>query len=1361
VGDSRIAAEGDNKSPEKEQKHSPEGSAESFRFAHHDNHPHESRLSEQAASELDRGGHSLFTRLKGELTKGLVDLETGTEELLKSVFGSHAHRDREEKKHHPAANPDGSHQKPAEGTRDPGQKTSEPGSTRKADANAVDQKTARDGAALTQKQSEVPSGSDGLLSPNLTAAPEVKTVKVQTIRVTNADAAALNTGFTPGAFAPGTDSTLSVSRFQPVKAEGDKTVNAETKVTPAGEVPTTVNAVPVQSPLEPKPVKTIAIHEPAPDMSSWNTFQPASTFSAGPDATRFTPSGQAPDAGSAERTTRSDAAAYSSENITILKVRPVEPEKVLSSPNVLDSTPAQSTIEPRVVKTVAISGPAPGMAEAMTFQPSSTFNAGPDTGKFTRSDSSAVTSKDAADARPAQTSEPNITILKVKPVSIDSAPNSAAMNNIIFDPTPIAQQKVMTAAAAPAGSESTVRDQSACSTPAGELKPITLADVQAAVYGDRNKTAPAEQPAIPNDVLFNPTPIAQQQLLLAGNPNAGRESTVNVATSKEARAAMDAIVFDPTPIAQQKYTFSGSTSTAARDDANCTLAGPLKPFTLADIHAAVYGDQNPTAPAKKETIPDSVLFDPTPIAQQKVLAGGDPATTRDTGVPTGKEARAAMDNIVFNPTSIANQQLMSGGDKTVRADNSFSTPAGTLKPITLADVHAAVYGDQNGPSGLKTDSGTERAKGVGSQALSEGGDSQVKTGGGARDTGLFKSGQGGDAVSSSVSARGGDDGALSSRSSARSSGDESSGRSHSTGSGGSDAPASIRGLMASESSSVAASGFRMDQPRSGLADTASVTVAQKAVDGQKQAAEAPKQDSDSAVKKSRETEQVVRYIVSAISQIAGENSQKPAENVSMGGLANVLARSAQPLAMATPLESVSGKTVPAGDREAASASAGRLEIMSGPVSLSALTAKFAAGAEASTGSQQAVAGRLGANAEAAAVAGALSSPVGNAALVPRSPGAAAAEAAIVNALAGGKGVFAATDLGTAGRGMAVDFGPAGKGFVTGIDFGPAGKGAVAGIDSGMAGRNPVASLNPSTAASLVPGYAGAVRGTAGGAVFTDASGRTMRVDPFTGQIIVAVEAQTGKALSLSEMQRVRKVLGERRYLTGVEIAIACALASAAVAKARNNGTPEGDEASEDLKQLYDDALLPGGSVDPSRQNVFKRHVHMVAHNDSLVDIAEQLFQDADVAWLIADINAGRITEHYEDGKRIVELRSRQEIELPFPSEVRDFLLTRDTKAKAENLVTIVGVTEIDRELLDSFLCTVVGGEKQATAAPVPEAVGPAPAPALQPLMQLVDFGRNFGKSLLPSMSAIVGKGLNLRTYISKVETVASPPPGNL
>ncbi|HEY9784182.1 MAG TPA: hypothetical protein V6D17_02195 [Candidatus Obscuribacterales bacterium] len=99
----------------------------------------------------------------------------------------------------------------------------------------------------------------------------------------------------------------------------------------------------------------------------------------------------------------------------------------------------------------------------------------------------------------------------------------------------------------------------------------------------------------------------------------------------------------------------------------------------------------------------------------------------------------------------------------------------------------------------------------------------------------------------------------------------------------------------------------------------------------------------------------------------------------------------------------------------------------------------------------------------------------------------------------------------------------------------------------------------------------------------------------------------------------------------------------------------------------------------------KRRTIVIGSNDTLVSIAESECDDANLGWLIADINASRIKETYIAGKRIVQVRSRQELELPLIEECEYFLQNKPKHARPEDLVTIVEETEIDRELLDSSL----------------------------------------------------------------------------
>lgn len=197
------------------------------------------------------------------------------------------------------------------------------------------------------------------------------------------------------------------------------------------------------------------------------------------------------------------------------------------------------------------------------------------------------------------------------------------------------------------------------------------------------------------------------------------------------------------------------------------------------------------------------------------------------------------------------------------------------------------------------------------------------------------------------------------------------------------------------------------------------------------------------------------------------------------------------------------------------------------------------------------------------------------------------------------------------------------------------------------------------------------------------------------------------------LDRTSKFSGEKRYLTGVEIALAAAIAAVAVAKTRSEkeiAISQAELAAKQLQELMEDIDLTTPDSDEAEDQVRlpwqadntsadkKRPEYMVAHNDTLLSIAERFYNDSAVAWLIADINKDRVAEFNEDGKRIIEMRSRQSIELPLWGEVNNFLRNRSELVKTTEIVTIVSQTEVDRELLDSFLSTVIGASSKGEGA---------------------------------------------------------------
>ncbi|MBS1956529.1 MAG: hypothetical protein JST89_20240 [Cyanobacteria bacterium SZAS-4] len=103
---------------------------------------------------------------------------------------------------------------------------------------------------------------------------------------------------------------------------------------------------------------------------------------------------------------------------------------------------------------------------------------------------------------------------------------------------------------------------------------------------------------------------------------------------------------------------------------------------------------------------------------------------------------------------------------------------------------------------------------------------------------------------------------------------------------------------------------------------------------------------------------------------------------------------------------------------------------------------------------------------------------------------------------------------------------------------------------------------------------------------------------------------------------------------------------------------------------------------------------LVASTDTLVSIAEAFFYDKNIAWLIADINQALLKETWMDDKRIVELKSRQQIELPLKEDIERFYSSRPEHARAENLITIVEETAVDLELLNNSLGDLLDSKQE-------------------------------------------------------------------
>ncbi len=276
-----------------------------------------------------------------------------------------------------------------------------------------------------------------------------------------------------------------------------------------------------------------------------------------------------------------------------------------------------------------------------------------------------------------------------------------------------------------------------------------------------------------------------------------------------------------------------------------------------------------------------------------------------------------------------------------------------------------------------------------------------------------------------------------------------------------------------------------------------------------------------------------------------------------------------------------------------------------------------------------------------------------------------------------------------------------------------------------------------------------------------------------GKFSPAVQSLADESAKLRSFLLTGK-LPDRRYILGTEIALAAVIASAGVARARGvTNKKSGDDGEfpsnnqlsvEQRKRIFLDSgalkttgterkgstrryvilrtvdpsigafainsecieqiLLPkrrpsgatiARSASPPRQGLRRRTV-MVSENDTLEIIAERYLFDASLAPLVADVNRHNIKQTYIDGKRVVELKFRQQLIMPVRREIADFY-SRPLSERQEDLVTIVEVSQIDRQLISTILGPVVNANPSQIATKNMTSPRPRPDPGRDPKKQ--------------------------------------------
>jgi hypothetical protein len=152
-------------------------------------------------------------------------------------------------------------------------------------------------------------------------------------------------------------------------------------------------------------------------------------------------------------------------------------------------------------------------------------------------------------------------------------------------------------------------------------------------------------------------------------------------------------------------------------------------------------------------------------------------------------------------------------------------------------------------------------------------------------------------------------------------------------------------------------------------------------------------------------------------------------------------------------------------------------------------------------------------------------------------------------------------------------------------------------------------------------------------------------------------------------------------------------------RVRNQFEQEGEEPQDGTRneEVQEEWQAQNDNAGASEhQQVHFRPVWLISPGETLTGIADRLYDDPDVGWVIADLNRNHCQESWIDGKRVVELQARQKIELPVAQDIQEFYRGRRRGQDAEHLITIVNENAIDRELVASELEPLLLGQRTPT-----------------------------------------------------------------
>ncbi|MBX9689971.1 MAG: hypothetical protein K2X27_24890, partial [Candidatus Obscuribacterales bacterium] len=670
-------------------------------------------------------------------------------------------------------------------------------------------------------------------------------------------------------------------------------------------------------------------------------------------------------------------------------------------------------------------------------------------------------------------------------------------------------------------------------------------------------------------------PDAMKALNVTELQNALSNYKANSSSDSTARSSISSTMLDPTPIAYQKNLDRNNnlpvnsdtrTGVGNTETVKYSIAEVAGKDTRADYQAMNKLVLDSPAPSKDSSI-NSIMFNPTSIANQSPKLEG--------GLATGGTGEKSY---------IAPISGFGSGDKQItKADMealSQSAKDGALSRSSLQEITSTIgkSGNDNGKSGIDAGGGAARGG-------SGGGESNQAAG----RTGAEGSNKGGAEATSGRSGSNSESALASSHSNETS-------HSRSANSGRTDSSSEFsRNTESFQSNSSAKSDFVYAKSN----DHGNDKVVSEKTNGNDQ----------------HETKQQVAHLPAAVSENTPVAAK--ANQIEMNSNAS-LARSTTQSSGIVSLDSISNSNKSqqaSAEKTASTNNVGNpaLKEISGPISLSALSnivqssAKgdgIIPAANTTTASSRVLASEITAlNPNQAATSSVIGMGAAAGRQIPesiRSSGdasmqnniSAAANAAGLRAsetassvLAGGKGLFAIDPaISSKGDGSLISKAPlsaqnqAANAQLNTILAGSANQLGTAGnigTPNFQPGRNPIANINGAAGEATIP------------------STKLSSLDIISGR--PNTPGETGKVhdFDLSELSRIQKALGGKRYLTGVEIALAVAIASAAVAKTRpeeaSDGSPAADSAesgTENLTSADEEELLnayENKNADPDSQ----------------------------------------------------------------------------------------------------------------------------------------------------------------------------------